>query len=130
MRGIALYDRTTKIVGLAHAMLPDSSQVKNKTNAAKFVDTAIELLVKEMLSLGASKKRIVAKLAGGAQMFTFTQGAELMRIGQRNVAAAKSKLESLDIPVVSEDTGGNYGRTVELDSESGMLLIRTIGYGN
>lgn len=89
--GIALYDRTTKIVGLAHAMLPDSSQVKNKTNAAKFVDTAIELLVKEMLSLGASKKRIVAKLAGGAQMFTFTQGAELMRIGQRNVAAAKSK---------------------------------------
>jgi len=110
-------------------MLPDSSQVKNKTNAAKFVDTAIELLVKEMLSLGASKKRIVAKLAGGAQMFTFTQGAELMRIGQRNVAAAKSKLESLDIPVVSEDTGGNYGRTVELDSESGMLLIRTIGYG-
>jgi len=62
-------------------------------------------------------------------MFTFTQGAELMRIGQRNVAAAKSKLESLDIPVVSEDTGGNYGRTVELDSESGMLLIRTIGYG-
>jgi len=56
--GIALYDRTTKIVGLAHAMLPDSSQVKNKTNAAKFVDTAIELLVKEMLSLGASKKEL------------------------------------------------------------------------
>jgi len=45
------------------------------------------------------------------------------------MCAAKSKLESLDIPVVSEDTGGNYGRTVELDSESGMLLIRTIGYG-
>jgi len=87
--GIALYDRTTKIVGLAHAMLPDSSQVKNKTNAAKFVDTAIELLVKEMLSLGASKKRM-SQAAGGAQMFTFTQGAELMRIGQRNVAAAKA----------------------------------------
>ncbi|GAE88997.1 chemotaxis protein CheD [Acetivibrio straminisolvens] len=127
--GIALFDRTTKVVGLAHAMLPDSTQVKNKTNAAKFVDTAIDLLVEEMLNLGAVKKKIVAKLAGGAQMFVFTQGAELMRIGHRNVEAARKKLESLNIPIISEDTGGNYGRTVELDSDSGMLLIRTIGYG-
>jgi len=82
-----------------------------------------------MLSLGASKKRIVAKLAGGAQMFTFTQGAELNAYRSKKCGGGKSKLESLDIPVVSEDTGGNYGRTVELDSESGMLLIRTIGYG-
>ena len=62
-------------------------------------------------------------------MFTFTQGTELMRIGYRNVTAAKAKLESLNIPIISEDTGGNYGRTIELDSSNGMLLVKTIGYG-
>lgn len=127
--GIALYDRSTGTVGLAHCMLPDSTQSKNVSNIAKFVDTAIDALVNEMLRLGANRGRIVAKLAGGAQMFTFSQASDLMRIGLRNATAAKEKLEMMRIPLISEDTGGNYGRTIELDSATGMLMIKTIGYG-
>ncbi|NLD49829.1 MAG: chemotaxis protein CheD [Clostridiaceae bacterium] len=127
--GIALYDNSTSIVGLAHAMLPDSKAARNSSNAAKFVDTAIDALLREMLKIGANRSRICAKLAGGAQMFSFSNSNDLMRIGFRNVVAAKEKLSQLRISILSEDTGGNFGRTIELDSSTGILLIKTIGYG-
>lgn len=127
--GIALYDNSTNIIGLAHAMLPDSTSARNSSNAAKFVDTAIDELIREMLKIGANRNRICAKLAGGAQMFSFSNSNDLMRIGLRNVTAAKEKLSQLRISILSEDTGGNFGRTIELDSSTGLLLIKTIGYG-
>ncbi len=127
--GVALYDASTKIVGLAHVMLPSSEQAKNNTNRAKFADTAIVKLVEDMVRLGANRSKITAKLAGGAQMFAFSQGSDLMRIGYRNIVASKEKLKELNIPVVSEDTGGNYGRTIEIYSDDGRLMIKTIGCG-
>ncbi|MHB8064773.1 MAG: chemotaxis protein CheD [Ruminiclostridium sp.] len=127
--GVALYDIQTKVIGLAHIMLPSSEQAKNNSNIAKFADSAIIKLVDDMVKLGARKERIVAKLAGGAQMFVFSQGSDLMRIGYRNIVASKEKLQELKIPIVSEDTGGNYGRTIELYSNDGRLMIKTIGFG-
>jgi len=127
--GVALYDSVTKVIGLAHIMLPSSEQAKNNSNLAKFADTGIVKLVNDMLKLGAKKERIVAKLAGGAQMFAFNAGSDLMRIGYRNVVASKEKLQELNIPIISEDTGGNYGRTIELYSDDGRLMIKTIGFG-
>jgi len=127
--GIALYDRISKISGLAHIMLPSSLQAKNASNIAKFADTAIEKLLNDMIKLGANRKTIVAKLAGGAQMFLFESASDIMRIGERNVLASLEKLKELDIPVVSSDTGGRHGRTIELHSSDGKLVIKTIGHG-
>lgn len=127
--GIALYDPARKIIGLAHVMLPSSLQAKNKSNIAKFADTAIVKLVEDMIRLGARRDKLIAKLAGGAQMFAFSQSTDMMRIGLRNIVSAKEMLAELDIPIISEDTGGNYGRTIELFSEDGKLSIKTIGYG-
>lgn len=127
--GVALYDPKTRISGLAHVMLPSSEQAKNNSNIAKFADTAIIKLVDDMVKLGAKRERIIAKLAGGAQMFVFNGGSDLMRIGYRNVVASKDKLAELNIPIISEDTGGNYGRTIELYSDDGRLMIKTIGFG-
>jgi chemotaxis protein CheD len=127
--GIAFYDKINKIAGLAHIMLPSSVEIKNNSNKAKFADTAIELLLDEMLFIGASKRNIVAKLAGGSQMFSFNSKNDVLRIGERNVEAAKRKIQELNIPIISEDTGGNYGRTIELNSLDGSLLIKTIGHG-
>jgi len=127
--GIALYDPIKKIVGLAHIMLPSSLQTKNNTNIAKFADTAVVRLIEDMKKLGARQENIVAKLAGGAQMFTFSQSSDMMRIGARNVISSKEKLAEFKIPLISEDTGGNYGRTIELYSEDGRLIIKTIGHG-
>lgn len=127
--GIALYDPGRKIAGLAHIMLPSSMQARNNSNIAKFADTAVVKLVDDMVKLGALKMQIVARLAGGAQMFSFSDASEMMRIGTRNIAAAKEVLDLLKIPIRAEDTGGNYGRTIEINSENGKLLIKTIGHG-
>ena len=62
-------------------------------------------------------------------MFSFSDASEMMRIGTRNIAAAKEVLDLLKIPIRAEDTGGNYGRTIEINSENGKLLIKTIGHG-
>lgn len=125
--GIVLYDPITKVSGLAHVMLPDSTKISNNSNIAKFADTAIAKTIKDMVALGANQKRLVSKLAGGAQMFSFSSTNELMRIGDRNVEATKVKLGELGIPILAEDTGANYGRTIEFYSETGDLLIKTIG---
>ena len=127
--GIALYDPVVKIAALAHCMLPEAAQFQNNSNTAKFVDTAIEQLVQDMEKLGALKRRIVAKLAGGAQMFAFSSSNENLRIGDRNVDAANKILKQMGIPIVSSDVRENYGRTVELFAADGSLIIKTIGKG-
>lgn len=127
--GIVLYDTVNHIGGLAHAMLPDSTQIRNNSNFAKFVDTATKTLLENMLQEGANRKYIHAKLAGGAQMFKFSGSNDLMKIGERNVIAAKKMLKELNIRLLAEDTGENYGRTIELNSSDGSLLIKTIGKG-
>lgn len=125
--GIALYDPVTKIGGLAHIMLPDSTQMKNNQNIAKFADTGIEELVKQMVNAGASRSRLVAKIAGGAKMFEVSAGSNIGNIGARNAEASKKKLRELGIPLKAEDTGLNYGRTVELYAETGQFHIKAVG---
>ncbi|MFA6308246.1 MAG: chemotaxis protein CheD [Clostridia bacterium] len=127
--GVALYDHQKKIIGLAHIMLPSSKKAKNKSNAAKFVDTAVDKLLKEMINIGASRERVTAKLVGGSQMFSSAYLCDISKIGHNNVLSAKKKLEDLDITVVSEDTGGNYGRTLEFNSDDGNLIVKTIEHG-
>lgn len=127
--GIALYDPVIKLGGLAHIMLPDSTQIRNNTNAAKFADTGLIVLLEKMYSLGAKQNRLVAKIAGGAHMFEFKHMDEAMRIGARNVSAVTSLLERYKIPIIANDTGNNYGRTIELHTTNGMLVVKTIGHG-
>ena len=125
--GIALRDPVTKIGGLAHIMLPDSTSIRNNTNIPKFADTGIEELVKQVVAKGASRARLVAKIAGGAQRFAFQTKSDMVRIGERNVEASKKKLRELKIPILAEDTGKNYGRTVIFYPETGDFIIRAVG---
>lgn len=125
--GIVLYDPIKKIAGLVHIMLPDSTKILNNSNKYKFADTGIDTLINDMASIGANRTRLVSKIAGGAQMFSFGNEQEMMRIGDRNVEATKYKLRSLGIMILAEDTGANYGRTIEFYPETGMLHIRSVG---
>jgi chemotaxis protein CheD len=127
--GIVLYDIKRKIVGMAHIMLPSSKIASANTNRAKFADTGITDLLEGMIRLGARREDIIAKIAGGAQMFTFSSTTDTMKIGARNSEATKVMLKLLNIPLVSEDIGGNHGRTIEISSEDGKLMVKTIGYG-
>lgn len=125
--GIAIRDPMTKVGGLAHIMLPDSTKIKNNSNIPKFADTGIEELVKRIVQNGGNRSRLVAKIAGGAQMFAFQNNTDLVRVGERNVEATKAKLNELKIPILAEDTGKNYGRTVVFYPETGLFLIRAVG---
>lgn len=128
--GLTLYDPLAKMAGLAHVMLPTSTIAREgELNIAKYADTAVPALLEQLLSSGADKKRIVAKMAGGSQMFTFAGTGDSLRIGPRNVESCKEKLSELGIPLLAEDTGGNYGRTIELDCETGILFIRSVQKG-
>ena len=128
--GIALYDPATKVAGLAHIMLPDSTKLQNNKNEAKFADTAMAKMIKDMVKIGANKGRLQAKIAGGAQMFAFNAKNDEMRIGDRNVEATLKLLKSYGIPLIAYEVGANYGRTVELYADDGKFLIKTIGHGN
>ena len=104
--GVALYDAQMRIAGLVHIMLPDSSKVRQNENKAKFADTGIELLIERMKERGA---------------------ADMLRVGQRNVEAVKQKLAQLNIKILAEDTGLNYGRTVEFYPANGDFVIKSVG---
>lgn len=125
--GIAIRDPVVKIGGLAHIMLPDSTQIRNNNNVPKFADTGICELVRLMMAKGAKQSRMVAKIAGGAQMFAFQNKSEMVRIGERNVDATKKKLAELRIPILAEDTGNVYGRTVIFYPETGDFVIKAVG---
>ena len=127
--GISLYDPQTKVGGLLHIMLPDSTQARPTDNPAEFADTGLPLMLKDVLALGASRTRLVAKIAGGAQMFAFANATDIMRVGARNAEAAKKILKDLNIRLIAEDTGGTYGRTVSIDMETGVYKVKTIDKG-
>ncbi|WP_048151470.1 chemotaxis protein CheD [Palaeococcus ferrophilus] len=126
--GITLYDRLTKVGGLLHALLPESARYGNKGNPAKYVDTGLELLIKDMVKLGASPRRLEAKLFGGAHMFSNVK-SESLQIGQRNVEVAKRELKKRRIKLVAEDTGGKGGRTIYLDVGTGKVRMRRVSGG-
>lgn len=125
--GIVLYDSVSKIAGMVHVMLPDSTKIRKNENIAKFADTGIQALIELMVKNGSKSSGLTAKIAGGAQMFNFNSGNEMLRIGERNVEAAKAKLKELKIPIIAEDTGLNYGRTIEFFPETGELVIKSVG---
>jgi chemotaxis protein CheD len=124
--GIALYDPNRKIAGLAHIMLPDSTNALDNSNPAKFADSALALMLQEMTKLGANKAALQAKIAGGAQMF-FSPAGPASRIGQRNADTTSRLLRLYGIPILGQDVGLNYARTVELYSKDGSVVIKTAG---
>lgn len=128
--GICLYDPVVKVAGLSHIMLPSSKQIASASDQVyKFADTAIEELLKKMERLGARSIRIRAKIAGGAQMFSCAGNSSLANIGQRNVVAVKTELARLRIPIIAEDCGKNYGRTLFLSAEDGSMRIKSVNRG-
>ena len=103
--GIALYDPKNKVGGLAHILLPDSSLFRNRINSlnsAKFADTAIPLLVHEMVKAGAKRRFLKAKIAGGGHLFLFQKSG--CSVGEKNVKAVKFLLNKYD-PIKGEDVG-------------------------
>ncbi len=127
--GIAIRDPVTKVGGLAHIMLPDSTQFSGTVNIPKYADTGAKELVRLIVENGGNRSRLVAKIAGGAQMFQFQSKNDMTAVGQRNVEAVKKVLAEMKIPILANDTGLNFGRTVEFYPETGDYIIKAVGKG-
>ncbi len=126
--GICLYDRVAKVAGLSHIMLPSSSAGRDN-QPYRYADTAIVILVKRMVAAGADQRRLTAKIAGGARMFATFTDSNLSNIGQRNVASVKETLGKLGIPIIADDTGKDYGRTVFFSADNGQMCVKSANRG-
>lgn len=127
--GIALYDYHAKVAGLGHILLYDSQYFIKRDgsefNPAKYADTAIPALINRMEQEGADRKRLRAKISGGSQLFDLNKTA--IKIGDKNVEMVKRKLKEYSIPLIAEDTGGNFGRTMKIEVETGKVYVTTVG---
>ena len=127
---IALYDPQVRVGGLAHVLLPSTGMSQDRTNRAKFPSTAVPLLCERMQALGARTGRMRAKIVGGASMFTSLLSATGLQIGERNVVATRAALEHAGIPIVGQEVGGDYGRSVYFDVHDGSVTIKSLRAGH
>jgi chemotaxis protein CheD len=95
-------------------------------NPAKYADTAIMQMIAILGKKGMPPGALVAKMAGGADMFAGLEPGRSRRIGERNAVTARKTLRNCGIPLAVEDTGGTLGRSVEFDTVSGGLTVRTL----
>ncbi|MGL4739269.1 MAG: chemotaxis protein CheD [Sarcina sp.] len=125
--GISLFDSRSKVVGLIHIMLPSSNTFSNEINPYKFADTAIPKAIEVMVKSGAVRSNITAKIAGGAQMFKSMDRAFSNEIGKRNVLAVEEALKTNGIRLLGKQVGGNKGRTMMVNSNTGVVTIKSLG---
>ncbi len=123
--GIALYEPTTKVGALIHIMLPDSKGFKDTTKWEKFADLAIPKVAEKIFEK-TGKKKLIAKIAGGASMFSFGSKPDSMQIGKRNISSVKETLKALNIPILGDHTGGEMGRSMFVDLETFEVKIRMV----
>ena len=124
---IMLHDPRACAGAMAHILLPSTSLARDVTNPATFPETAVPLLVQRLSALGAEPRRLIAKLAGGASMFTQLMTPGAVQMGERNIGAARNVLRRAGIPLAGEAVGGTAGRSVRFSVADGRVEIRSVG---
>jgi chemotaxis protein CheD len=128
--GLVFFDEQADVCGMVHIMLPEAFKDKPIDKAGKFADTGIPELISQMEKLGASKSRMIAAYAGGAQVFKFgSDGNSRLDVGARNAEAVAKILKSMGSRILAIDVGGSSGRTVTVNSDSGEVRVRTVHAG-
>lgn len=122
--GVCLYDIERKIGGMLHYQLPDSNMNPDraKQNPFMYADSGMKALVDKMISMGANKKRMQVKIAGGAAMDTGPKGFD---IGKRNHLAIRKILWKNGMLINSEDIGGSSPRNLYINIENGIVTVRS-----
>lgn len=124
--GVAIWDQRARVGGMLHYMLPESSlsPEKAKTNPAMFADTGIPTLFRAAYALGAHKKSIIVKIAGGSQLL---DDNGTFNIGKRNYIMLRKIFWKNGVLIEAEDVGGSLSRTVRLDVGTGRFTIKSRG---
>jgi chemotaxis protein CheD len=123
--GISCYDPQSRVSGLAHVLLPSSDGKRvEEREPARFADTGIDLLLRRLAEAGASPRRLIIKVAGGAAVLG-PANAEKFKIGERNAEAIRERLKHHGISPAATDVGGAKGRTLEVHVGTGKTFVRT-----
>ncbi len=124
--GVCLYDPATNVGGMLHYQLPNSKMDPDRAKAKPFMfaDTGMRILVEKLVSMGAKKKRMQIRIAGGASMDTGPKGFDS---GKRNHLAFRKIMWKNGMFVDSEDVGGFSPRNVYMDMADGAVTVRSNG---
>lgn len=119
-----LWDRTMRVGGMNHFMLPEGD---SSDASGRYGSYAMELLINEMLKLGARRESMQAKIFGGGQvMANFTT----MNVGERNTSFVTSYLQTERIPIVSEDVLDIYPRKVVYFPATGKVMVKRLAHAH
>ncbi|OGF64969.1 MAG: hypothetical protein A2Y62_00670 [Candidatus Fischerbacteria bacterium RBG_13_37_8] len=127
--GIFLFDKVKHAGALGHILLPGRCEEVAPIRPEKYCYNIVEMMIAHLTGEGSLKKNLVGKIAGGARMFHFITASEKHWIGDKNIESARIKLQKEGIPIKAEDVGGNYGRTLIANTETGILRIKTVKHG-
>ena len=128
---VILYDPETRVGGMAHVLLPSPGVGRKKAEdlPGRYAPTAVAALVSRMRALGAQPGRLYARLVGGASMFAGLQPPGTIQMGERNVLAVREALHKIGIRLAGEIVGGDFGRSVELDTATGRVTVTSYIHG-
>lgn len=124
--GIGMYDPVAHVAGLIHVVLPERTNGADGS-PAKYADSGIPYLLEQMVHSGAQQRRLIVKMAGGANMLMTSNTTKAFDIGNRNVASALKVFSALNIRLTGQEVGGNTGRTVRLYAADGRMTVRMVG---
>ncbi|HEX9729139.1 MAG TPA: chemotaxis protein CheD [Gemmatimonadales bacterium] len=124
---VILHDPVAAVGGLVHVVLPSASLARDRSNPARFAESAALFLVNRMEGAGADRLRVTARLVGGASMFALLTPQGATHIGQRNVIACRLALRTAGIALTTEVVGGEVGRSVWFDVATGEVVVRSVG---
>jgi chemotaxis protein CheD len=123
--GISCFDPQSRVGGLAHVLLPSSDGKRlEDREPARFADSGIDLLIRRLADAGASPRRLIVKVAGGAAVLG-SANAQKFKIGERNAEAIRERLKHHGISPAATDLGGARGRTLEVHVSTGKTYVRT-----
>ena len=124
--GLALYDSVAGVGGMIHCMLPLSKidPIKAQASPCMFVDTGVPKLLQTLFEMGATRKNIVAWVAGAASLL---DEKRLFKIGDRNYTVLRKILWKNDILIAGDDVGGTKARTMYLDMAAGQARVKSAG---
>ncbi len=119
-----LYDPVFGIGGMNHFMLPEGADPGNPTSTRYGVN-AMELLISNLMKLGADRRRFQAKIFGGGHVLNIRESLD--GVPQQNIDFVKRFLETEQIPVIREDVGGYQPRRVLFHTHTGKVFLKYLG---
>jgi chemotaxis protein CheD len=123
---MCVWDPATKSGGMAHMLLPTCRHRNDIASPpSKYVDSGAPQLINRMLKQGSVREDLIVKITGGARMLSIP-GLSQLDIGQRNIAEIKSVMQREKLPILGEDLGGTWGRSVYFFLDSGRITVKVV----